>query len=154
MQTTEPAADPRFDPFYPNRPFPVDSTSGTLGRRYIAAGIDNLLAVIGALVIAKQFPDSRLGLQLTAMVTFYLGYFLIFEGFFRTTPVKYLLGLTIRDFDGGPCSFRQTLVRTLLRVIEINPLLIGGLPAAVTIVLSRDRQRLGDKLARTVVVRR
>ncbi|MCA9131453.1 MAG: RDD family protein, partial [Planctomycetales bacterium] len=71
-----------------------------------------------------------------------------------TTPGKYFAGLTIRDFDGGRCSFRQTIVRTLFRVIEVNPILLGGIPAAASILWSRDKQRFGDKVARTVVVPR
>ena len=88
------------------------------------------------------------------MVFSYLAYYLLFEGLFCTTPGKYFAGLTIRDFDGGRCSFRQTIVRTLFRVIEVNPILLGGIPAAASILWSRDKQRFGDKVARTVVVPR
>lgn len=154
MQTSAPSADHRLDPNNPFRPLPEDSPHGIMGRRYIAGCGDNLLSMILALVLAYQFPDSRVALQVAAMVIFYLAYYLIFEGIFCTTPVKYLVGLTVRNFDGGRCSFFQTLVRTLFRTIEVNPLLFGAIPAAVTIFLTRDKQRLGDKLAHTVVVRR
>lgn len=153
-QASDPRKDPRFDPYNPDHPFPVDSTKGTVGRRYIAASVDNTLAVIAALFLAKRFPDSQVVLQVSVTVIVYLAYFLIFEGLFRTTPMKYLTGLTIRNFDGGPASFRQSVIRTLLRVIDFNPMLLGGLPAGLMIILTRDKQRLGDKLARTVVVRR
>lgn len=154
MQASDPSDDHRLDPNNPFHPLPEDSPLGTIAPRYFAAVGDNLLAVIGALVVAKQFPDSLVALQVAAMVTFYLGYYLVSEGIFCTTPGKYLTGLTIRDFDGGRCSFRQALVRTLFRFIEVNPFLLGGLPAGIRILCSRDKQRFGDKFARTVVVRR
>ncbi len=86
------------------------------------------------------------------MVLSYLAYFLIFEALFCTTPAKFMNGLVVRDFHGGRCSFRQTLVRTLFRVLEVNPALLGFLPAAARIILFRNKQRFGDKAAGTVVV--
>jgi uncharacterized RDD family membrane protein YckC len=40
-----------------------------------------------------------------------------------------------------------------LRLIEVNPFLVGGLPAGLVLLLTRRRQRLGDLLAGTYVVR-
>lgn len=47
---------------------------------------------------------------------------------------------------------RAALVRTLLRVVEANPLLFGGVPAGVCILASKRNQRLGDLAAGTLVV--
>ncbi|HBV63414.1 MAG TPA: hypothetical protein DEF45_10375 [Rhodopirellula sp.] len=154
MHTGDALPDHRLDPNNPLRPLPEDSPQGTTIRRHVAAVGDNVLAILFSVLIAKQFPDSVFGLQVIAMVASYLGYYLIFEAVFCTTPGKYLTGLTIRNFDGGSCSFRQTLVRTVCRLVEVNPFVLGGLPAAASILWSRDKQRLGDKLARTVVVPR
>lgn len=153
MQVSDPSVD-QLDPDIPEPPFPKDSPHGIMGRRYIAGCFDNALAMILALVVANQFPDSQPAIQVAVMVSTYLAYYLISEGFFCTTPVKYLTGLTIRNFDGGPSTFRQTIIRTLMRILEVNPLLLGCIPAAATIFFSRDKQRMGDKIARTVVVRR
>jgi uncharacterized RDD family membrane protein YckC len=38
------------------------------------------------------------------------------------------------------------------RLIETNPLLLGAIPAAARIVMTRDKQRFGDKVADTIVV--
>jgi uncharacterized RDD family membrane protein YckC len=37
--------------------------------------------------------------------------------------------------------------------VEVNPLVVGGLPAAIAVGMSHNRQRLGDMLAHTFVVR-
>jgi hypothetical protein len=42
----------------------------------------------------------------------------------------------------------------LFRLLEVNPLLLGDLPAGISIVSSRDRQRIGDRVAGTVVIPR
>lgn len=135
-------------------PAPADSPQGTTIPRHIAAVLDNVLAMLFAVVAAKQLPDRQLALQVGVMVVVYLAYYFLCEIAFSTTPAKFMNGLAVRDFDGGPCSFRQTAIRTLMRLIEVNPVLLGGLPAAASILWSRNKQRFGDKLAGTVVVRR
>lgn len=120
--------------------------------RHIAGVLDNLLAWFLSIVCAKQLHDSQQGSQLLVAVFAYLGYFPLFESLFGTTPAKFMNGLVVRDFNGGRCTFRQTLIRTLFRVLEVNPALFGLLPAAASIIWSRHKQRFGDKVARTVVV--
>jgi uncharacterized RDD family membrane protein YckC len=46
------------------------------------------------------------------------------------------------------------VANALLRLVEVNPLLVGGLPAGIVAVLSPRKQRLGDMLAGTLVVYR
>lgn len=138
----------------PSTTTPADSPQGTTVARHIAAVLDNLLAMLLAVVVVKQLPDEQPALQVFAMVVTYLSYYFLCELAFSSTPAKLLNGLVVRDFHGGRCSVRQTTIRTLMRLVEVNPLLLGGLPAAVRILSSRNKQRFGDRLANTVVVRR
>ena len=62
-----------------------------------------------------------------------------------------LFGLWVRRLEGGPCSWKQAGIRTIARLIEVNPLLLGGLPAGIVILMTEKRQRIGDILAGTVV---
>jgi uncharacterized RDD family membrane protein YckC len=39
------------------------------------------------------------------------------------------------------------------RLIEVNPLLMGGVPAGIAVAVSAKRQRIGDMIANTYVVR-
>jgi uncharacterized RDD family membrane protein YckC len=64
----------------------------------------------------------------------------------------YIQGIVVVDPSGGRCGWRRALVRTLLRVVEANPFLFGGLPAGVAILASSRNQRLGDLAAGTLVV--
>lgn len=133
---------------------PADTTEGTTIPRHIAAVLDNLLATVLSVVAAKQLPDNLPALQVIAIVVFYLAYYFVCELTFSSTPAKLMNGLVVRRFDGGRCTLQQTIIRTLMRLLEVNPILLGGLPAAASILWSRNKQRFGDKMAQTVVVRR
>lgn len=52
----------------------------------------------------------------------------------------------------GCCGFARALVRNLLYYVDL-PLLLTPLPAAISLMFSDHRQRLGDRVADTIVVR-
>lgn len=131
---------------------PAVSTDGTVLPRYIAASLDNLVAMVLGVLVAKAVAEHLQIIQLLAFVGTYLAYYLFFEGVASRTPGKLLTGLVVIQFDGERCTWRQSFIRTCFRLLEVNPALLGAIPAAISIVLSRNHQRLGDKVARTVVV--
>jgi uncharacterized RDD family membrane protein YckC len=128
------------------------STDGTVFPRYLAALLDNVLAGVLGLGAATSISQDLPLVQVPLLLGIYLGYYLLFEGGLSRTPGKMLTGVTIVQFDGRRVTWRQSFIRTLLRVLEVNPACLGGLPAGVMILWSRNRQRLGDRLAGTVVV--
>jgi uncharacterized RDD family membrane protein YckC len=128
------------------------STVDTVRPRHLAAAMDNLLAMILAIVAAKSIDDGQPILQVVALVSVFLGYYLIFELLFSRTPGKFVTGLIIVELDGRRCTWRHVLIRTAFRLLEVNPLFLGGLPAAVRIIFSEHHQRFGDKAAETLVV--
>lgn len=77
----------------------------------------------------------------------------VFEVYYGgATPGKRTLSLVVLHTDGTPVGLPASLTRNLLRAVDFLPLLYGfGL---LTMVLSRDFQRLGDIAAGTVVVYR
>jgi len=66
------------------------------------------------------------------------------------TPGMVVVGLRITSLRGGEPGVRDYLVRWFL--LTVDGLLLG-LVAAVSIMITPRRQRIGDVLARTVVVR-
>jgi uncharacterized RDD family membrane protein YckC len=66
------------------------------------------------------------------------------------TPGKRALGLRVVRTDGGPVGLAESLARNLLRAVEV-PLAYG--PGVLAIALGARRQRLGDLVAGTLVVR-
>ncbi len=132
---------------------PVVSTADTIGPRYLAGFLDNAVALASMLILAKQVSDDLPALQVIVFLVSYWLYFFLLEGLFGRTIGKLLMGLVVIQFNGQRCTWWQAFVRTLLRPLEVNPVLLGALPAAICVVFSKNRQRIGDKLAGTVVVK-
>jgi uncharacterized RDD family membrane protein YckC len=66
-----------------------------------------------------------------------------------------LLGLRVISKRGGPASMAQLTIRWICLILDALPYSwpFTGLVGFIVILCSRDRQRIGDHLARTVVVR-
>ena len=81
----------------------------------------------------------------------YNGYFILFEWLWNgQTPGKRMLHVRVIRQGGYSLRFFDTLLRNLLRVVDFLPLFYGvGL---VSLLLTRDSQRLGDLVAGTLVV--
>jgi len=79
-----------------------------------------------------------------------VGYMTLCEVFFSTTPGKKALQIKVVNHEGQRPNIRQVLTRNLIRVIE----LYGNLIFVVLVLLffTHKRQRLGDLMARTIVV--
>ena len=122
--------------------------------RIIAFIIDNLAASLIAILTVGAIGSDVAIVSGTILCLAYLSYFFVFEILWSRTPGKFLQGLVVRDVDGGPCSLTQTLIRTFARILEANPILLGGIPAGIAIISSATKQRLGDMLAGTVVISR
>ena len=120
--------------------------------RILAFIIDNLIATIVAFFFVALFKSQGSVVSVIILCLSYLSYYLMFEAFWSRTPGKFIQGLEVRKLDGSKCDMEAALIRTGLRVLEADPLLLGGLPAGIVIMTSNRKQRLGDILAGTVVV--
>ncbi len=72
------------------------------------------------------------------------------EAAFGWTLGKRILGLRVTELDGSRLTLRGALVRNLLRPLEVN--VTAGMIGLLFMVNSPRRQRLGDRLGRTLVV--
>ncbi len=79
-----------------------------------------------------------------------LGYFFVTEGFWSTSAGKWLMGLVIVRVDGSDPGLRAAGIRTVARLVDGLCFYAVG---AVFMWSSERRQRLGDRLAGTLVVR-
>jgi uncharacterized RDD family membrane protein YckC len=130
----------------------VISTSNTIVPRYLAATFDNLFSLLLALLVAKRVSDDAIAMQTLSFILVYLGYYFAFEVWIGRTPGKLMAGLVVVRKDGTRCSTRDVAIRTAMRLLEVNPALLGALPAALCIIFSANHQRFGDMLAGTIVV--
>jgi uncharacterized RDD family membrane protein YckC len=120
--------------------------------RFIAAFIDNFVALLLMYSIVVVVPETLPLVKGIVIVGVYLGYFFLLEGIWARTIGKYFQGLLVRQLDGSKCNWQAAFIRSLTRILEVNPALFGGIPAGLLIVSSERKQRLGDMLAGTVVV--
>ena len=129
-----------------------------LGSRMIATMIDGLIQA--ALVLAVTFVLNALEVQGSAatvawIVTGFLilwGYYFVFEGLWQgRTPGKRAQRLRVVRIDGHPMSGAQMFVRNLVRIVDFLPAYYAV--GAVSMVLTRRSQRIGDLAAGTLVIR-
>jgi uncharacterized RDD family membrane protein YckC len=83
-----------------------------------------------------------------------LVYFTVMEAVQGATVGKMVLGIRVVKLDGSDIGWSQAIVRNLLRIVDELPPAIPYLLGGVLILNSSRRQRLGDRFAGTVVVRR
>lgn len=156
LTVTPPAANRKTDYLLPQSVFP----------RGLAYLIDTaVVAVLTAVLMAAGVirdggldtldpPAIRDMLQSNAGLAVYLilfAYFLVCEGASGRTVGKLALGLrVVRAIDGSPCGWRRSVIRNLIRPFD---LFFVGLPGGLVIMLTPARQRVGDLLGGTLVVR-
>ncbi|MEX2535206.1 MAG: RDD family protein [Trueperaceae bacterium] len=127
-----------------------------VGWRAVAAIIDALVLFAVAYVVAAftggLTPDGFEVRGGPAFLSFLL-WFVYYTGMEATTGAsigKLLLGLRVVQEDGNPIGWPAAIVRNVLRFVDglffylVGALLAWGSP---------KRQRLGDRIAGTVVIR-
>ena len=125
-------------------------------RRSLAALLDNVTWLIGASWLLSAFPASFFHdhpeviiAVVFVLATAWFNYFAFTEWRWGQTIGKNATGIEVRSLDGAErLTFGQASIRNLLRLVDF--FVIGEL----MIVATQRKQRLGDKAAKTVVVRR
>ena len=126
----------------------------SLGQRGLAFFIDSvawlfLLAQIAANIPQQTYEDSpaAVGVVFLVLLSLAFNYFWLTEWKWGKTVGKAVVSIHVTGEDGERPRFGPTTIRNVLRLVDvvfIGPLLIAS---------STRRQRLGDRLAHTVVVR-
>lgn len=138
-----------------------------VGRRALAAILDTI--ILGMMYVALSFVISAAGMGLSTSVAgnlskggglvmysvgcvgLFIGfvYFVALEAMFGSTIGKKILGMQVVKVDGTSCGWGAALVRNVIRIVDGLFLYLVG---AVLIWTSDQKQRLGDRIANTVVV--
>ncbi len=122
-------------------------------NRWLGCWVDIVVSVSCLLI-----PDWLLGNELYRKTLFIwlvlaLSYFVVTEWLWGRTLGKLLTGTIVVNENGHRPSFGQVIVRTLFRLVEVNPLIVGGVPAGIVAYFSKRKQRIGDMAANTYVIR-
>jgi uncharacterized RDD family membrane protein YckC len=129
----------------------------SVGVRAIAYLIDSLLFAFGVIIVLYAFDaisvlTNARGLSYTQLVLIagQCLYFFLWEAAVGWTPGKRVFQMRVVRLDGRPCGVSGSFVRNLIRPIDV---LFFGLIGALSIMSGFKRQRLGDRAAKTQVVR-
>jgi uncharacterized RDD family membrane protein YckC len=135
---------------------------GLLIRRWIATWIDFAVLAAGLLVLLfapstlaggpNRASQAAIYLTMVVGLVFPFAYYIISEALWGRTLGKLVCGIVVVGSDGQKPGFGRALLRTLTRVIEVNPFLVGGLPAGIICLFSEKNRRLGDMAADTYVM--
>jgi len=136
-----------------------------VGIRLVAHLVDVVVVFIfyfavGSLIAGMVGGATEGGFELQGgpallliLITFVvsMAYFIILECKWNgQTLGKKLVGIRVISEAGGAITFQQAAVRNLLRLVDALPFLY--LVGIILIWMSDKRQRLGDRVANTVVV--
>ena len=127
-----------------------------IGIRLVSIIIDNIIVgiIIGAIgsgigfgMMAQRMVPWWIGLLYFVI---YIGYFTLLEGSKGQTIGKMITKIKVVREDGGKIDMNQALTRNILRIIDgLFAYLIG----AILIWRSDKKQRLGDNIAKTIVIK-
>jgi len=131
------------------RPDPGTHTE-TLARRVGAFLADALLVVAVPSAVVGTLTDVSGTVGTAAVGGAFLLYAVATEAAFGQTLGKRLFGVVVVGADGSPCDLRAAAIRNVLRVVDGA---FAYLVGVAVILLTDDRQRVGDLLADTVVAR-
>jgi uncharacterized RDD family membrane protein YckC len=143
-------------------PVPRAQTRVT-GRRVVQYLIDAFLIGIIPSLISIPFDNSNSTAVhvIGGIVTFVIfvaisfGYWvLLTHRLDGQTPAMKLLGLRVISKGGGRANIAQLSIRWICLIVDAIPYTwpFTGLVGFIVILCSRDRQRIGDHLARTLVI--
>lgn len=136
----------------------------SIGTRFAALLLDWMLIGLFYLLSALVAMDFSMGptyelaklifliklffLLLLGVIFFY---YVVMEAFFGWTLGKRVLRLEVVREDGSPCRLLCSLIRNIFRIVDWLP--VGNLLGVGLIWTSPLKQRLGDRLAHTVVIK-
>ncbi|MGH9117468.1 MAG: RDD family protein [Acidimicrobiales bacterium] len=143
----------------------LEFETGGVGSRTVARAVDlgiqltMLLFGLSAvgLIVAYLFDTdygTAVAITLSALVGLValLGYPIFMETRFGGTIGKLLFGLRVVTVEGGPIRLRHAAIRAFMQLVDVWLIPIGVI-GVLSMLLSRQSQRLGDLAAGTVILR-
>ncbi len=142
----------------PSRPMvvPQDVTGARIGAAIIDMILMGILFVVMSAIFGEsESDDSSFSINLSGLpfiiyTLLVLGYYFILELKTGQTVGKMLLKIKVVSADSQPLTPGKVAVRTILRIVDG---IFFYLVAFICVVATKQKQRLGDMAAGTLVVK-
>lgn len=140
--------------FITNQNIEIDLELGSLGERIVAFFLDAL--IIFCFIIGMSILVEGIGIEFGDWIQylFYIPvmfYSFAFEYFGNgQTPGKRAMNIKVVKLDGTTPTISGYLLRWLFRVIDIY---LYGVVAVISIIITKNGQRIGDLAAGTTVIK-
>jgi uncharacterized RDD family membrane protein YckC len=136
-------------------------------RRLLAGLFDVVLVIVAGVAYTIVFGTDQPrrsvsmnvnrhvvnGAGVIPFVVLVLVHFLLLEVVLGVSIGKFLTRLRVRMEDGGGVTLRAAVIRTILRPVDGLPYFIPNLLGFIVLANGPKHQRIGDRLAGTVVTR-
>jgi uncharacterized RDD family membrane protein YckC len=134
------------------------SSASLFVRRWLGTYIDLFVTVsfFGLpIYLDSELPDQAWVSPIFMLVAIAMTvlYYIILEGFTGYTLGKLVTRVRVVNENGQRIGLGKALLRTLLRVVEVNPFFFGGIIAGISVLVTQKKQRLGDISANTYVLK-
>ncbi|NTE04879.1 RDD family protein [Agrobacterium tumefaciens] len=132
-----------------------------LGERIAARCIDlagfvvlYFLAIVIGLIAAFSLSSTGMYIALIGFIVIFAFYDLVCELYMNgQTFGKKALKIKVISLDGSQPTFGQYIFRWLFRMIDFGIPLGWGVVALVSVVVTKNHQRVGDILAKTTLIK-
>ena len=135
-----------------DKPYPLQARMASVTARGGAWLVDILLSVVVAVIVAAAVGVVSDALAAVVFLLVLVGWYVVSEAVWGQTPGKRLVGISVVDTNGNDISAGDAVMRNVTKLLGGSSLLFI-LVGVVLIADSRDNQRLGDRMADTLVVR-
>ena len=135
-----------------DKPYPLQARMASVTARGGAWLVDILLSVVVAVLVAAAVGVVSDALAAVVFLLVLVGWYVAPEAVWGQTPGKRLVGISVVDTNGNEISAGDAVMRNITKLLGGSSLLFI-LVGVVLIADSRDNQRLGDRMADTLVVR-
>ena len=142
--------------FVTNQNIEIDLELGSLGERIIAFIIDLIIMIVAITAVSAILSSLSLGGEWMFML-FYIPlmfYSFVFEYFGSgQTLGKRAMNIKVVKLDGSTPTIGSYLLRWLFRIIDLWFYPIVFAPAVISIIATKNGQRIGDLVAGTTVIK-
>jgi uncharacterized RDD family membrane protein YckC len=123
-------------------------------KRVLAGGLDSICAALLGMAAGRMLGVVNPYFGWAAAAALFVAYFAVSESAFGASPWKAVFGLRVVSLTGERVRPAAVWLRSALRLLEANPVLLGLFPGGFVVAATSRRQRVGDLLAGTLVVER